>query len=692
MERITRFRVQLLVLLFTAVVLFFSFRMYDLQVVQTGGKMDNSTTFTTYTRVKASRGDILDRNGNLLVSNRASYDLVINHFVLITADGTSDYLYKLTKRCAEMGITYDEHLPISTTRPFVYTLDQQNSAWQRYFQQYLTYAGDLDSDITAPLLISKLREYYKLPPEWTDEEARAVLGLWYELDLRRCVDNLSNYVFLTDVNDDDLAAIKELNIPGMNVEASTVREYNTPYAAHILGYVGPMTAEQWEYFKSNPDYAMDAHVGQDGIEEAFEEYLHGVDGLREDVVAVDGTLISSRYIEEPRAGSNVELTIDINLQRQAEEGLATTFETLRSDPEGDGHDAQGGAVVAMDTRSGQVLVCASYPTYDLSTFFENYAEILEADYDPLYNRALLAAYPPGSTYKMSMVVAAINTGLIDSTTPIVDRGVFDNYASAGFAPKCLRFSSFGMTHGAITAAQALQVSCNYFFYELADNMAITTMDETAKGFGLGEKTGIELAETTGHRANPETKAALYQGDAGTWFQADKITAAIGQSDNRFTPMQLCVYATTLANKGTRYKATFLSRVVSSDYRQLLLEGEKTVLSTMDINDDAVNAYAEGMNLVTKMGVDRNGTAASIFNDYPIEVCAKTGTAQAGPTSSDHGAFICYAPMENPEIAIAIYGEKAGHGSDLAVISRNMLDVYFEVGEAGEVDSFENKLS
>ena len=692
MERITRFRVHLLVILFTAVVLFFSFRMYDLQVVQTGGKTDNSTTFTTYTRVKASRGDILDRNGNLLVSNRASYDLVLNHFVLITADGTSDYLYKLTKRCEEMGITYDEHLPISKERPFVYTLDKQNSAWQRYFQQYLTYAGDIDSDITAPLLIAKLRDYYELPAEWTDEEARAVLGLWYELDLRRCVDNLSNYVFLTDVNDDDLAAIKELNIPGMNVEASTVREYNTPYAAHILGYVGPMTAEQWEYYKGIPGYAMDAHVGQDGIEEAFEEYLHGVDGLREDVVAVDGTLISSRFIEEPKAGSNVELTIDINLQRQAEEGLATTFATLRADPEGDGHDAQGGAVVAMDTRNGQVLVCASYPTYDLSTFFENYSEILEADYDPLYNRALLAAYPPGSTYKMSMVVAAINSGTIDSTTPIVDRGVFDNYASSGFAPKCLRFTSYGMTHGSITAAQALQVSCNYFFYELADNMAITTIDDTAKGFGLGEPTGIELAEYIGHRANPETKASLYKGDAGNWFQADKITAAIGQSENRFTPMQLCVYATTLANKGTRYKATFLNRVVSADYRELLLDGEKAVVSTMDINDDAFNAYMEGMNLVTKKGIDRNGTAAAVFDDYPIELCAKTGTAQAGPTSSDHGAFVCFAPMESPEIAIAIYGEKAGHGSDLAGIAKNMLDVHFEVGEAGEVESFENQLS
>ena len=692
MERVTRSRITILIVFLVAVSLFFSFRLYDLQIIETGGKTDNSTTFTTLTRVKASRGDILDRNGNLLVGNRASYDLVINHYVLITADGTSNFLYQLYKRCEEVGIEYEDHLPISRQMPFVYTLDQQNSSWQNYFQQYLVYMDGLDSDISAPLLIEKLRERYELPNTWTEEEVRGVLGLWYEMDLRRCVDVLPNYVFLTDVSDEELAAIKELNIPGMNVEASTVREYTTKYASHILGYVGPMTAEQWEQYKDDPDYSMDAHIGQDGIEEAFEEYLHGVDGWREDTVAVDGTLISSRYITEPKAGSNVELTIDINLQRLAEEGLKTTIEALRAVPDGDGCDAEGGAVVAMVPNTGEVLVCASYPTYDLSTFFENYSLILEEDYDPLFNRALLGTYPPGSTYKMSMVIAAIDSGTIDSKTPIYDKGVFDNYASSGFAPKCLRYSSYGMTHGSLTAAEALQVSCNYFFYDLADRMSIKVIDNTAKALGLGESTGVELAEYIGHRANPETKAELYKGDLGTFYQADKITAAIGQSDNRFTPMQLCVYASTLANRGTRYKATFLSRVVSADYRDLLLDGERSVVSHLDISDDAYAAYSEGMNLVTKTGAVRNGTAAATFDGYPIEVCAKTGTAQAGGEASDHGAFVCYAPMESPKIAIAIYGEKAGHGSSLADISKDLLNAYFAVGEAGEVDTFENQLS
>jgi len=694
MERITKFRAQLLILIFGGVLLLFSFHLYNLQVIKTGGKADNTSTFVTYTRVKAARGDILDRNGNVLVRNRASYDLMINHYVLITADGTSDYLYKLVKRCQEAGISYEDHLPVSKERPFVYERDKYSSAWNDYFEKYLAYMEGLDSDITAPLLIEKLRERYRLPANWTEEEVRAVLGLWYELDLRRCVETLPNYTFLSDVSDEDLASIMELNIPGLNVEASTVREYSTKYAAHILGFVGPMNAEQWEKFKDNPDYTMDSHVGQDGLEAAYEQYLHGVDGLREDTVATDGTLISSRYIVEPKAGSNVELSIDINVQRAGEDAMERLFTQLRNqeNEDDDGKDAEGGALVAIDVKTGQILACASYPSYDLNTFFENYNEILDAEFDPLYNRALLGIYPPGSTYKMSMVIAAIHAGILNSGQTIYAKGVYTEYAP-DYAPECLFYTNYGMIHENITAAVALQVSCNYFFYELGDNIPLSAMDNTAKGLGLGEKTGIELPESQGYRANKETKRMLYSGDRAGWYMADQLSAAIGQSDNRFTPIQLAVYAATLANRGTRYKATFMNRVVSDDYRQLLYENEVTVLSHMDISDDAYLAYTTGMYLVTQRTSDWKGTAYDTFKDYPIAVAAKTGTAETGIRgTSDNGAFICYAPFDDPQIAIAVYGEKAGHGSSMAAVAKAMLDVYFEVGEVGDVPVYENQLS
>lgn len=698
MERITRFRAGIVLLLFVALIGFYVYRLYDEQIIKTGGgSISNETTFTTLTRVKAARGEILDRNGNVLVSNRASYDLVINHYVLVSAKGTNDYLYQLVKLCQELDIEYNEHFPISQQRPFTYTLEEYNSAYQGYFQEYLKYMDGLDSDITAPLLIETLREVYGLPTEWSDEDARLVIGLRYELALRNCVPSMANYVFLNDVSQEEMAAIGELNIPGMNVEASTVREYQTEYAAHILGFVGAMSAEQWEYYKQFEEYSMDAQVGQAGFEAAFEEYLHGVDGWRMDTVNQDGTLVSSEYLVEPKAGSNVQVTIDIVLQGIAEESLARHMEELRNNenPNADGADAEGAAVVAMDPNTGQVLVCASYPTYDPSTYFENYNEILKDPLTPLFNRALDATYPPGSVYKPVMVVAAIDSGLINSATIIEDKGMFDPDNSPDnkydkFQPTCLTYSLLGYAHGPINAAQALKVSCNYFFYELGDRIKLSIMDNTGKMMGLGESSGIELPESTGHRANAETKAELFEGEDGSWYQGDQILAAIGQSEHRFTPMQLCVYVSTLATQGDRYRATFLNRIVSSDNRSLLKESQVELMSHLDISDEAYMSYMQGMCMVTQ---ESGGTAYSVFRDYPIQVAGKTGTAETDKEGkSDNGSFICFAPAYDPEIAISVYGEQAGHGVSVTVVAKDILDSYFEVGAPADVNSYENKLS
>ena len=687
MERISRFRSRILMLLFLVVVVFLAYTLYDLQIIETGGNTDNTTTYTSLVRVKAARGDILDQNGNVLVSNRASYDLVINHYVLVNANGTNDYLYRLAKLCQAENIEYTDHFPVSRERPFTYTLDEYSSIWQSYFQTYLA-QDDLDSDITAPLLVKKLRARYSIPAEWTDDEARLVIGMRYEMSLRNCVESLPNYVFLADASEEALSGIMELNIPGMAVEASTVREYNTTAAAHILGYVGAMSAEQWEYYKTIDGYGMDAEVGQTGLELAYEEYLHGVDGWRADTVTADGTLVSSVYTEEPKAGSNVEISIDLNLQNAAEEKLAYTIENLRAqDEEKDGADAEGGAAVAIDVKTGQVLVCASYPSYDLSRFFEDYNDLLEAEDNPLFNRALMGAYPPGSAYKMSTLIAAIDSGRTYYGEQIQTLGKFDKYE--GLYATCMIYGLTGRNHGTITADTALKVSCNYFFYELGDRLSLSAMDSTAKHLGLGEPTGVELPESLGYRANKETKAKLYTGYDTGWFIGDQILAAIGQSDNRFTPIQLCVYASTLANRGTRYKATFMNRVVSADYKTLLAENKPTVADKFEISVDAYTAYSEGMQLVTS---DPNGTAFREFRNFPIAVAGKTGTAEEHRGSSDNGAFICYAPADDPQIAIAVYIEKGGHGNTVASVARAILEVYFDVDEVGDVITYENRLS
>ena len=696
MERTTRLRAGFFLAFFAVLIGLFALKLYDLQVVSTGGKVDNTKTFTTVTRVKAARGDILDCNGNVLVTNRASYDLVFNHYVILSAEGTNDKLLQLVQLCREQEIPYFDHFPVTLTAPFEYTLSNYNATWQGYFQSYLPKRGGIDSDISAPLLIKKLRDSYNIPEEWSDADARAVIGLRYELDLRNGITNLPNYIFVEDATNEALASILELNIPGLKTEASTVRVYSTEYAAHILGYVGAMTKEQWEYYGSLEDqkYSMDAQVGQAGFEMAFEEYLHGTDGWRVDVTYVDGTLKEQYYQtingveQKPIAGKNVEVTIDLGLQRTAENAMAELIADLRESGE-DGADVEGGAVVVMDAKTGRVLACASYPTYDPSTYFEEYNELLEQPFAPLFNRALQATYPPGSTYKMSMVIAGIDSGTIGYGTYLEDKGEYTKYYP--FVANCLRWTQSHRTHGYINAVQALQDSCNYFFYDIADRMSLVSIDSTAKGLGLGEATGIELGEKLGYRANAENKKILYanstEAGATNWYPADQLMASIGQSINQFTPMQLCVYTNTLANRGVRYKATFLNRVLSSDYRELMYQNTPEVLSTMEISDSAYRAYTEGMRAVVT-----NGTAKSIFGDYPVAVAAKTGTAQHSghKDASDHGAFVCYAPYDDPEISIVVYGEKAGHGSTMGQIAKAVLDAYY--GNSGDSITGENQVS
>lgn len=711
----TRLRARILLGLFAFIMVLYAMRLFNLQIISTDGNTDNTTYYTTVTTVRAARGDILDRNGKVLVGNRASYDLVFNHFVIKSADNRNEYLYTLLKKCEELGVEHQDHLPVTTTRPFEYTLSDYSTAWQGYYQNYMS-DRSWDPDVTAPLLIEKMRELYKIPAEWTEEEARAVIGLRYEFDLRG-VTKLPSYVFISDVDSENLAAILELNTPGLMVESSTVREYHTTYGAHILGYMGAMTDAEWQE-NQKLGYSMDADVGKSGFEQAFETYLHGIDGQRLDKVTKEGTIVSQQYLEgkEPVAGNNVETTIDIDLQKVAEDALAKRMKEL-TDPnintggEGEGIDAQGAAVVVMKVKTGEILACASYPTFNLATMKEDWDAINSDDLKPLFNRAFGATYAPGSTYKMCTLVAAMEN-VYGPTNPkagqpiyapgetIFDTGVFSHDDFPDFHPTCLFYSSSYGSHGDLTAQDALKVSCNLFFYELGYRMTIEMMDDTAKGFGLGEPTGIELTEKVGWRANEASKKASYKNSAdAAWNGGDRVLCAIGQSENRFTPLQLAVYTCTLANQGTRYRATFLNRVTSSDYRTLVYSNSPEVVSKMNISDTTYNTYVDGMRrVVTMIG----GTATTCFGgpkdedntQWPskITVCAKTGTAQHSSGGSDHGVFVCFAPMEDPQVAIAIFGEKTAHGSSMAPVAEPILKAYFEMVDASEVYTYENGLS
>ena len=302
MERISRNRAVAVLLLFAAILSLFSFRMYGLQVRDVDPDTDSASTYTTWSRVTAARGEILDRNGNVLVTNRASYNLVFNNYVIYNSENPNESLRKLVNLLQEREIDYAEHFPVTLDKPYEYTLSELPAVWQEYFKEFLNYR-QLDSDISAAQLMKQLRNAYRIPNDWMDREVRLVIGLRYELELRSDLTSLSAYTLLEDVSSDDLSAILELNTPGLTVESSTVREYATSYGAHILGYIGLMDANQWEKYKDQ-GYSMDAYVGQSGFESAFEEYLHGTDGVKLTTVDTEGNIISEYFQTEPKAIKN----------------------------------------------------------------------------------------------------------------------------------------------------------------------------------------------------------------------------------------------------------------------------------------------------------------------------------------------------------------------------------------------------
>ncbi|MEA4964218.1 MAG: penicillin-binding transpeptidase domain-containing protein [Oscillospiraceae bacterium] len=689
MEYKTTIRITALLVVLLAIIGIFIARLYRVQVAQSEALVSDTDNYTFLSTVSAARGNILDRNGKVLVTNRASYNLTVNDYIIYSTENTNENILTLVNQCDQLGLSYVDHLPISTEAPFTMTLDDLNSNWQGYFKTYMS-ERDWDVDMTATNLMKLMRETYNIPETWSDADARKVVGIRFELELRHYVYALSTYVLTYDVSSDALAAIIELCIPGVNVDTTSVREYNTTYAAHILGSVGKMTAEEYETYQEL-GYSMDASVGKEGFEKAFEEYLHGSDGQKCTVLSSDGTVEEEYYTEEPVAGNNVELSIDIDIQKVAEDALASRIEYIREngvskEGDGNGKDAEGGAVVVMDCKTGEVLACASYPTYNLATYSEDFNSLLTEEYAPLYNRALQAIYNPGSTFKMVTAIAAVDILGFDPLQSIEDKGIFTAYEEEGFTPRCMLYKNYGQTHGLIDMRQALSVSCNYYFYELGYeiynqfNNTIDPIDEVSKAMGLGESTGIELSEEVGYRANADTKAKLYTDDESGFYGADALMAAIGQSENKFTVMQLATYASTLANEGTRYRATFLQRVVSADYSTLIKQNEPEIASQFSISDEAMSTVLDGMKMCAT-----EGTAKSTFGDYSVSVCAKTGTAEHDYSGSSNASFICFAPADDPQIAIAIYLEKGAAGGALGPIAKAILDAYFAEDSSQEIN-------
>ena len=686
-------------LLLLAVILFgLGSSLYDAQMIHGAEYLARSQNSIAETQtVEAARGDILDRYGRVLVSNRVTYQVALNTDAM--EKNRNDILLALIRIARDAGVEWEDTLPITAQPPFRYTTDTPfqypTTDEEGSPTTSLTRLGRLavkmkwiddptaDGAQGAPLptaeeLLEKMRESFQLELEGAD--MRAVAGVLYELYYRSMVNSWPPYVFAEGVDIDFISKVKEQGLSGVEIEAATVRTYNTEYAAHLLGRVGAI--ENWDAYKDldldgdgTPDYEMDDTVGKEGAELAFESYLRGTAGVREVERNTSGKVVSEKWTTAPQPGDNVVLTIDIDLQKQVENILSQAIPQLASE------DTEGAACVVMDVNRAEVLASASYPSYHLATYSADLAENSADPLKPFLNRAFQGVYAPGSTFKMVTAVAGLESGIIEPDTEIMDTGVYTYYQDDG--PQCWYWRQYRRKHGLVNVSEALEVSCNVFFFDVGRRVGIQGLQEFAAKFGLGEPTGIELYEETGVMAGPEYTQSMGQ----TWYEGSTLSVAIGQESSQFTPLQLANYIATLVNGGTRYSAHLLKEVKSSDFSQVLYTYEPEVLDSIDIQPENLDAVKAGMLALTT----GKGSLARYFQDLPVQVGAKTGSAQVNAETESNAVFVCFAPYDDPQIAISLVVEKGGSGSTLASIAADILRYYFSAEESREETLTENTL-
>ena len=668
-------RIGLLGVLVIALLLSMTGQLYYIQIVQ--GDMhvlQNERTITRNVTIPAARGEILDRYGRPLVTNRLSYTLTLDAKRLQAQEDPNALIASLVTLCDAEGEAYLDTLPVSNP-PFVF--EDMSSSQESWLSRYLKkLEWDSYEQLGPSGLMEKLCERFSIDMENTDPYMlRRIAGIRYELDLRAQLPTVSAYTFAADIGMTLVTKIKEQGFPAVEVTTVPIREVRTDFAAHLLGRVGQIPEAELEHYLEL-GYARNEIVGVDGAEKAFEEWLHGSAGIRTEETNAAGKVQNVLYSQMPEPGKNVMLSIDIVFQELVERILEQNILSMRENNDTlQGKEAEGGAAVVIDVKSGELLAAANYPTYSLQSFSADFPFLQEDPMTPMLNRAIAGTYSPGSTFKKVTASAALQNAAISVTETIHDNVVYTRYPS--YQPRC------SGSHGRIGVSDALKVSCNYFFYEAGFRTTIEKLVETAAQYGLGQPTGIELpAERLGYIAGPETSQIL----GVPWYPGDTLQASIGQGENKFTPLQLANYTATIANGGTHYSAHLLKTVKSYDYNETYYEAPVDILNTVDLDPAHMLAIQQGMRAVALPG----GTAAGTFASYPVAVAAKTGSVQATGVPNN-AVFVAYAPYDDPQIAIAVVVEKGGAGSRVAPIAKDIFDAWFRLSDDSHDAAPENQL-
>ena len=627
--------------------LLFLAALYDAQILNGSENRARSiASNATWQTVEASRGILTDTNGKVLVSNRLAYTLTFSKKNFQSDEELNAAIWRLIALCQETDTAWVDTLPISQNSPYLYLSSRDDETFTKFLAK-----NKLSVQSTSTALLENLRTLFGISDSYTRSQARLIAGVRYELASRE------SYVFAEDVSTELISQITDGNFAGVTTGQSSIRDYNTTYAAHILGRITRIYAEDWPEYRDK-GYSMAALVGESGVEKAFEDWLRGENGTRLVTTDDKGKITGEVYVKEPKPGGIVALTLNHDLQVATEDTLAATIESMIDKDS----DQRGGAAAVVEVGSGAVLALASYPSFDPSTFAQNYNQLLEDERLPMFNRAVNGTYAPGSTFKMVTAAAALETGIITPSSVIQDKGVYTFYEYP--QPWCWVWP-LGYTHGRVNVSDAITVSCNYFFYEVGRLTGIQTIDDYAKQFGLGRSTGIEIGDSTGALASPEYAEAHDL----EWTDGQTLTAAIGQSYNLFTPIQLANYIATLVGGGEHYQAHLLKSVKSYDNSKLLYVYDEPPVNKVEMSESTINAITKGMHDLT------TGSLAGAFDKCVVSAGAKTGSAQVG-TEIANGVFVAYAPYEDPEIAVAIVIEKGGAGAALASTAVEIINAYF----------------
>mgnify|MGYP005760153431 CR=1 FL=1 len=652
-------------------------KLFDLQIIHGEEYREESNTrLTRESTLEAARGSILDRTGASLVSSQMQFSLEM-YKTKVENNVLNTSILNMVQVLEKYGCEYEDTFPIKI-EPYEFTISGDTlSKWKE--------TNDLDPNITAQQAFNKFKDKYEI--ENTNiQEIRKIITIRYLIS-QKGYSSTRAVTISDEISREAVAEFSESSdkFAGINIVVKPIRQYNEgTLASHILGYADLIRSEEYEQRKDT--YGMNDIIGRTGIEYVFEEYLKGKNGTKQIDMAVDGTTTAEYISKEAVAGSDIVLTLDANLQRITENALEANIQKIASGGFGTAYDAKAGACVVMDVNTGDILAMASYPNYNPADFVggistSNWNNYTNNEAKPLVNKAIQNSYSPGSTFKMITAIAGLESGVITTTEKINDTGVYRKY---GISMNCWYYTDYHRGHGLVNVSEAIEKSCNYFFYETADRMGIDELAKFAKYFGLGTKTGVELqSETAGVLANRENKQKLHPDDPN-WNPGNTLNAAIGQGDNEFSPLQMAKYISMLVNGGKKIDVSIVKTIRNADgsevskdeinnfvNKKLGLE-EETNTEDIQINQEYLNAVLQGMKSVTS---DTTGTAYVRFKDFDVSVGGKTGSAEA-PNDQVHAWFVGFAPFENPEIAIVVMVENGRHGNYTAEVVRDIMEEYF----------------